>query len=116
MGQYYRPIIKTDDGIEILSRNLIIDGQEEYTMAKITEHSWIGNWFMEAVCDKIYNSDKPVRLIWMGDYANEFECYFKDNFNGLTQTQIENYHKAAWGEPDRGKAIDRVAFDFMNKF
>ena len=116
MGQYYRPIIKTDDGIEILNRNLIIDGQEEYTMAKITEHSWIGNWFMEAVCDKIYNSDKPVRLIWMGDYANEFECYFKDNFNGLTQTQIENYHKAAWGEPDRGKAIDRVAFDFMNKY
>ena len=43
MGQYYRPVLKINNRIEILNRNLIIDGQEEYMLAKLTEHSWIGN-------------------------------------------------------------------------
>ena len=43
MGQYYRPILKINNRIEILNRDLIIDGEKEYVMAKLTEHSWIGN-------------------------------------------------------------------------
>ena len=88
MGQYYRPILKINNKIEVLNRNLIIDGEEEYTSAKITEHSWIGNWLMETVCDKIYNSDKPVRLIWMGDYADQFA----DDLLGesLTKVRLSN--------------------------
>ena len=116
MGQYYRPILKINNRIEVLNRNLIIDGDEEYTMAKLMEHSWIGNWLMETVCDRIYNSDKPVRLIWMGDYADQFADDLKTTFNGLTKKQIKNYHKAAWGEPDRGMTIFRASFDFKDKY
>jgi len=116
MGQYYRPVLKINNGIEILNRNLIIDGQEEYMMAKLTEHSWIGNWLMETVCDKIYISDKPVRLIWMGDYADDFANDLENTFNGLTKKQIINYRNAAWGEPDRSKAVERAVFDFEGKY
>ena len=93
MGQYYRPILKINNRIEVLNRNLVIDGEEEYTSAKITEHSWIGNWLMETVCDKIYNSDKPVRLIWMGDYADDFANDLENTFNGLTKKQIKKDFK-----------------------
>lgn len=46
MGQYYRPVLKINNRIEILNRNLIIDGQEEYMMAKLTNilGSVIGLW------------------------------------------------------------------------
>ena len=117
MGQYYRVLEKEGNKrLVVYNRNIIVDGKEEYMMAKLTEHSWIGNWLMETVCNKIYNSDKPVRLIWMGDYADDFANDLENTFNGLTKKQIINYRNAAWGEPDRSKAVERAVFDFEGKY
>lgn len=82
MGQYYMPALKQDDTITIFNRD--VDG--EYTLAKLMEHSWIGNKFCDVIASKIYK--KPSRLVWCGDYADEFkneDISYKDicNSNGV---------------------------------
>jgi len=67
MGQYYRPVL--NDGNKTTIYNRDVDG--EYTMAKLTEHSWWKNKLMKAISEKLYQ--KPSRLIWCGDYAEDDE-------------------------------------------
>ena len=51
MGQYYYPILKLEgQEKEVFSRD--VDG--EYTMAKLTEHSWWLNPLMKAMGNKLY--------------------------------------------------------------
>ncbi len=38
---------------------------------KLTEHSWVGNDFMQGVCKKIHN--KPSYVYWVGDYFDPSE-------------------------------------------
>lgn len=116
MGQYYKPIMKCNNQLKILNRNVIIDGEEKYTFAKLTEHSWIGNFLLDTVCNQIYNSETPSRVIWMGDYGNEFADNLTENFNGLSKTLIKNYHRAAWRGPERGRAIEPVEFEYNGKY
>lgn len=67
MGQYYRPCLEQEGVLTVFNRD--VDG--EYTMAKLTEHSWWQNTCMNAISEKIYQ--KPSRLIWCGDYAEDDE-------------------------------------------
>ena len=47
MGQYYRTLKKESNGrLVVYNRNIIVDGKEEYMMAKLTEHSWWYNPFV----------------------------------------------------------------------
>lgn len=73
MGQYYRVYLQEEStgNEKILNRN--VDG--EYTMAKLMEHSWIGNTFVDAVCALLYQT--PQKIAWVGDYADESEVYEK---------------------------------------
>lgn len=73
MGQYYR-VITEDSVINNHKRtvyNRDVDG--EYTMAKLMEHSWWENPFVNTICTEIYQS--PKKVAWVGDYANEFELF-----------------------------------------
>lgn len=66
MGQYYYPILKLEgQEKEVFSRD--VDG--EYTMAKLTEHSWWLNPLMKAMGNKLYK--QKGQLIWLGDYAEQ---------------------------------------------
>lgn len=67
MGQYYRPVL--NDGQKTIIYNRDVNG--EYTMAKLTEHSWWENSLMKAISEKLYQ--KKCRLIWCGDYAEDDE-------------------------------------------
>lgn len=67
MGQYYRPVLEQDDEIVIYNR----DVDKEYTMAKLTEHSWLENPLMNAISEKLYMN--KGRLLWCGDYAEDYE-------------------------------------------
>ena len=64
MGQYFRPIILTH-------KNTIKGWFNPYDTdngAKMIEHSYINNELCCAV--ENYLIEKPARLIWAGDYAN----------------------------------------------
>jgi hypothetical protein len=67
MGQYYRPVLKVNDTIHIFNRD--IDG--EYTMAKLTEHSWWPNPMVNAVVSRLYKT--KGKLAWVGDYTEDEE-------------------------------------------
>lgn len=117
MGQYYRTLLKEGNGkLTVYNRKIIVDGQEEYMMAKLTEHSWWYNPFVNAVCQRIYESAKRFRIIWMGDYANQFADDLDEPHNGLTPKKIRHYHKRCWREPDTAIAIPTTEFTLDGKF
>lgn len=68
MGQYYKVITKRNGKFKMYNRD--VDG--DYTMAKIMEHSWWLNDFCRAFAETIV--DKPTKVCWCGDYADEDEC------------------------------------------
>lgn len=69
MGQYYVTAVKTDDGkTTIYNRYLLENGKKQYTMAKLMEHSWVGNHYMESIC-ALFDKHKKLRIAWVGDYS-----------------------------------------------
>ena len=68
MGQYYKVIVRRDGKDKVYNRD--VDG--EYTMAKLMEHSWWRNDFCCAFAKTLL--DKPAKVCWCGDYAEEDEC------------------------------------------
>ena len=100
----------------VYNRNIIVDGKEEYMMAKLTEHSWWYNPFVNAVCQSIYENAKRSRIIWMGDYADQFADNLVDTHNGLTKKKIKHYHTRCWREPDTSIAIPTTEFTLEGKY
>ena len=116
MGQYYY-ILTREEGKNhvVYNRDLIIDGKKEYVMAKLMEHSWWENQMVNAISEKIYNADKPVSVIWMGDYAYDF-IEEGEYFNGLSYKQIQSYYKRCWGDRYKGHAIKTTDFTLNGKY
>lgn len=73
MGQYYNAVVTTNKGVTKRIERYVKDnsktpkGQAEYVFAKLTEHSWVSNYYVEGVCRFITN--KRGRIAWVGDYA-----------------------------------------------
>ena len=65
MGQYYMPLIKRDDTVDVYAN--FVNG--EYIMAKLMEHSWYNNPFVNAIAKMIYKA--PAQIAWVGDYADD---------------------------------------------
>ena len=116
MGQYYY-ILAREEGKNhvVYNRDLIIDGKKEYVMAKLMEHSWWENQMVNAICEKIYNADKPIKVIWMGDYADGF-IDEDEHFNNLSYQDIQRYYKRCWGDRYKGRAIKATEFTLNGKY
>lgn len=65
MGQCYRQAIEQDGNLDIFDAQMV----DDWNGRKLTEHSWIGNNFMDAISERIHN--KPANIVWCGDYADE---------------------------------------------
>ena len=61
MGQYYRPILGDAYGLNCMVFDRSVDG--EYTLAKLMEHSWWLNPFVNSFAAQIYNSKS--RVCWV---------------------------------------------------
>ncbi len=64
MGQYYFPVLLNDD-------RTLKQWFEPWAFengAKLIEHSYVGNNFVEAVVAAI--RDNPTKLVWLGDYSD----------------------------------------------
>ncbi len=110
MGQYYRAIVKKQNGrFDVYNRNVVRNGKSEYTFAKLTEHSWWYNDFVNAVCLDLYCRKERNRIAWIGDYATEFlRCKEIKTFNGLDSTKIRMLAKRCWNCD--GKDVDENDF------
>lgn len=117
MGQYYRVLEKENNKrLIVYNRNIIVDGNEEYMVAKLTEHSWWYNPFVNAVCEKIYNDAHKSRIIWMGDYANQYASNLERTHNGLTPLKIRRYHKRCWSTDSTTFSIPSTEFTLEGKY
>ncbi|MCM1368641.1 MAG: hypothetical protein NC184_07530 [Roseburia sp.] len=104
-------MVKKPNGrIIVYNRNVIRNGKPEYMVAKLTEHSWWLNDFVNAVCLETYESKEFRRIAWVGDYANTYlACFDLPSFNGLNKAQINRMHKRCWRDE---KGIDVPTTDF----
>lgn len=78
MGQYYHVITRRNGKNKVYNRTV----DNEYTMAKLMEHSWWENSFCRALAKTLV--DNPTKVCWCGDYAEENEC----NALGFTYDKV----------------------------
>ena len=72
MGQYYMPVIQENKELYRVYSHDFGNG------FKLTEHSYIGNDFVNVICN--YIVENPVNLWWCGDYAEENDFENKKEF------------------------------------
>ena len=103
MGQYYTAlVIDKDNTIKKLEPLLFDNGM------KLTEHSWIGNNFVNAVCSLIHH--KPCKVAWVGDYSSDpyhpkIDAYAKT----LSRKEFTRMYNAAW---NHRRSLSRKDFEF----
>ena len=71
MGQYYRIYAEQKDGTA-----KVFSSYDYGNGAKLMEHSYYGNSFVQAICATILNN--PHRVWWVGDYADEPDDFEED--------------------------------------
>ena len=106
MGQYYKPITLFNNRLSVYNRE--VDGA--YTMAKLTEHSWIDARLCSCIAEKFYH--RKGRLAWVGDYFDELDLP-KPNTNKRIN------HKQVWGYrngKEIGRGLKYKGFDITDKF
>ena len=91
MGQYYKTVIKSDDGLGKLQKWSVIHPHDYDNGFKLMEHSWVGNKFVNAVVTALIDRGL-CRVAHMGDYSDD-SCIRVSNM----RTKMEFYNKA-WGK------------------
>lgn len=103
MGQYYKIAFKDIDK-GIISRNdRKITNYDNYIMAKLMEHSYLGNYLMDSVANMIHN--KIYKIAWVGDYADE-------DVGNFTKGEVK--YSEIWG--DEKKLINHKNIKLCKKF
>ena len=108
MGQYYMSILGDAYGLncKVFDRSV----NYEYTFAKLLEHSWWQNPFVNAFSEFLYN--KPSRVIWCGDYADEPDDF---NFPNCSAFYVPCY-KEIWSETIATHTVATSNFTLDGKF
>lgn len=106
MGQYYKIALKRN------GENLIVNDRKvegcDYMMAKLMEHSYLGNKVCDAVSEMIHNH--PSKVAWVGDYADEDNEVSKATGGELSYEKV-------WGESaDDSHRFSPCKFDYTGKF
>jgi hypothetical protein len=83
MGQYYKPILLEDKTNEDGSETIIghLESWSYGNGAKLMEHSWIENEFVERVESIL--AKRASRIVWAGDYA-DYEPNKEENLYEMT--------------------------------
>ena len=67
MGQYYKAYIKREN-----ENPIVLEPWDYNNGAKLMEHSWLGNDFVNAAY--ILIEENPARVGWIGDYSEDVNC------------------------------------------
>jgi hypothetical protein len=115
MGQYYRSAIIAPDG-----RVLCADPHTFGDGAKLTEHSWISNEFVNVAYSLIYKS--PKQVAWIGDYAkDEYETCGEAYTRAMPFDEFLKFYELLWVKdrenlsPDLFSKRDLAILDYDTK-
>lgn len=113
MGQYYHIVFGVKDPENNETKVVVNQRNVEgcgYIMAKLLEHSYIGNKLTSAVASYVWRKG-PVRVMWVGDYAEE------DELNELTGGAV--HYQQVWPEEEEDGVLSYLPakdFQYENKF
>lgn len=94
MGQYYKPTLIDNAGTVAT-----LYWRDFNNAAKLMEHSYIGNQYVNAVLALAENN--PMQVAWIGDYSDD---PYKDLYaKALPHEEFMRYYRAAWREEDKHK-------------
>lgn len=106
MGQYYSCYLEQGNTKTIYTPGYYSEQEGEVLQgSKITEHSWIGNDFVESVCAKTYN--KEARVMWIGDYSRGHIT----STDGVMTASVENIY-----DDINPSLVEETEFDISHKF
>ena len=88
MGQYYNVVIKDSKG-KVTSFDRSVNG--EYTMAKLTEHSWWYNEFVSTITNMLWHN--PTQVAWVGDHAEDDQIAIEHNLYELAWNNAQGVEK-----------------------
>ncbi|MBR0289847.1 MAG: hypothetical protein IJQ82_12800 [Selenomonadaceae bacterium] len=108
MGQYYMAVLGNEFGTDCKVFNRSVDG--EYTFAKLLEHSWWENSFVNSFSERLYN--ELGRVIWCGDYADEPDDFA---FPNCSASYIPCYREV-WGDKVQMLSSTSTNFKLDDKF
>lgn len=106
MGQYYKIAFKPENGKTVYNDRKVKGC--DYIMAKLLEHSYVGNYLVTSVASMLEAG--KCRLAWVGDYAEE------DEVEKITAGDVR--YGVLWGD-GCGKnphEFPRVRFRSVGKF
>ena len=108
MGRYYRAILGDAYGLNCMVFDRSVDGK--YTLAKLMEHSWWLNPFVNSFSELIYKCKN--RVCWVGDYADEPDDF---KFANNSAFYVPNYNEV-WGNKVKLLTSHSSKFTMDNKF
>lgn len=94
MGQYYRPIIFSEDGHKYTAHSHFYDDGQ-----KLLEHSYVGNDFVNAITAYLF--ENKGRLAWVGDYSDDDNEHGYELGGGFIKDHddfVENVYSILWGD------------------
>lgn len=104
MGQYWHTGFKNNGKIFTSARRMKCGETDDcYIGAKLMEHSWIHNWFMNSVANYIFHN--PTNILWCGDYADEGDEVKNFTYGDLGYEDI-------WGDNE----LNPFEFDLCKSF
>lgn len=92
MGQYYKAMFMNEETGAITG----LDSWSYDNGAKIMEHSYVGNKFVSAAMQVLANSKEPVRVAWVGDYADDDLDKFGTVSDIRNAWKVHDMYRAAW--------------------
>jgi len=93
MGQYYYPTLFKQKGKRLYSSQFyahefgattLDNGYIIHHGLKLTEHSYVGNSFVETVLTQLFNN--PQRVYWCGDYFEKDDFENPEDYNRMVRT------------------------------
>ena len=100
MGQYYRCLLLG----KRYGNPRIMVSWDFGNAQKLTESSWVGNNYINAVLGVITNN--PQRIAWVGDYSDE--RYGDVWENRLPDEKLRKFFSGCWVQKDGEKEFPRV--------
>ena len=105
MGQYFMPVMERNGKTIVFNNYYKVKGSKtepEYVFLKLTEHSWIGNPFIETIMKSLIN--KPARVLWVGDYSDKEPRVAADGM--VTKITQKDYYDAHYSKKDVYAPVD----------
>ena len=105
MGQYYKTLTIDRFNVSHVNSPWKYDNG-----AKLMEHSYIGNKYVNDVLDRIYLN--PCQVAWVGDYSDNGSCVYNDKAYGFNK-----YYEMCWGEnatTEEEVQAETIKFDMEN--